>query len=63
MYLMLPRLSVLHITLTLLQTEAYTDYSNEAENIHRVSGLETNEIRQVTEGICLKEQVRAEKGG
>lgn len=54
---------MLHITLTLLQTEAYTDYSNEAENIHRVSGLETNEIRQVTEGICLKEQGRAEKGG
>lgn len=27
------------------------------------TGFETNEIRQLTEGICLKEQGRAEKGG
>lgn len=39
----------------------YTDYSNEAENIHTVSGFEANEIRQVTEGICLKEQERPGK--
>lgn len=30
---------------------------------YRVSGFETNKIRQVTEGICLKEQERPGQGG
>lgn len=37
-------------------------YINEAENIRRVSGFETNKIRQVTEGVCLKEPGRTGKG-
>lgn len=41
----------------------YTDLSNEAENIYSVSGFETNEIKQVTEEICLEEQGTAEKRG